>query len=60
MESEENDRKIEESIKTAVQAAIERHRKLGEDVVVWENGKPRKIPASEIEKTEDSSQISGT
>jgi len=50
---EENDSKVvDESVKEAVQDALERHRKLGEDVVVWEDGKPRKIPAAEIKSKE--------
>lgn len=51
---EENDNKhrlIEAGVKEAVAAALERHRRLGESIAVWKDGKVVIVSAEEIPST---------
>jgi len=41
-------RKIDAGVKAAVAAAIERHRKLGESIAVWQDGKVVILTADRI------------
>ncbi|MEG4323462.1 MULTISPECIES: hypothetical protein [unclassified Microcoleus] len=41
-------KKIDAGVKAAVAAAIERHRKLGESIAVWEDGKVVILTADRI------------
>ena len=40
---------IAEALTQAVQQAMWRHKRLGESIVVWDDGKVRTIPAEEIQ-----------
>lgn len=44
--------KIDFGIKKAIAEAIERHRKLGESISIWQDGKVVTISADKIEKTD--------
>ena len=39
---------IDQGIKAGVRAALIRHKKLGQSIAVWENGKVKIIPANKI------------
>jgi hypothetical protein len=41
-------KKIDGGVKAAVAAAIERHRKLGESIAVWQDGKVAILTADRI------------
>ena len=41
-------KKIDAGVKSAVAAAIERHRKLGESIAVWQDGKVVILTADRI------------
>jgi hypothetical protein len=43
--------KINEGVKTAIARAIERHRKLGEPIAVWQNNKVIVLAAERIPQT---------
>lgn len=52
--------KIDQGVKKAVAEAVERHRKLGEAIAVWQNGEvvilsPDQIPPLESQKHYDPS-----
>lgn len=40
--------KINEGVKSAIAQALERHRKLGELIAVWQDGKVVILPAEQI------------
>ena len=40
--------KIDQGVKAGVRAALLRHKKLGESIAVWENGKVKIIPPNKI------------
>ncbi|RYG70263.1 hypothetical protein EON80_08280 [bacterium] len=46
---EEYCRRVLEAANRGAQIAIETHRRMGQSVVVWEDGKIKRIPASDIE-----------
>jgi hypothetical protein len=50
--------KINEGVKAAIAQALERHRKLGEAIAVWQEGQVTIIPADRIPQTmtEENSQ----
>ncbi len=41
-------RKVEKALRIAVANTIEDHRRTGDPIVVWKNGRVVKIPASKI------------
>ena len=43
--------KAEKALKEAVRKAIEEHRRAGQPIVVWQDGKVAKIPANKLKKT---------
>jgi hypothetical protein len=43
--------KINEGVKIAIAQALERHRKLGEEIAVWREGQVTVIPADQIPQT---------
>jgi len=48
--------KIHTGAKAAVSQAIERHRKLGEPIAIWQDGKVVVLSAEEIPQTQQDSQ----
>lgn len=44
-------KKAEKAIKVAVRKAIEEHRRAGQPIVIWKNGKVVTIPAGKLKKT---------
>jgi hypothetical protein len=40
--------KVNEGIKAAIAQALERHRKLGESIAIWRDGKVVILPADQI------------
>ncbi|NES82938.1 MAG: hypothetical protein F6K10_16885 [Moorea sp. SIO2B7] len=50
--------KINQGVQKAITEAVEKHRKLGESIAVWQDGEvvilpPEKIPNLEIEKQDN-------
>ena len=43
---------IDKGIRAGVKKALLEHKKAGRSIVVWENGKVKKIPASKIKVKE--------
>ena len=41
-------RNVEKALRIAVTNTIEEHRRMGDPIVVWKNGRVVKIPASKI------------
>ena len=48
-------RKVEAAVQAAVRDALLRHKRLGQPIVVWENGRVVWIPPEEIEIPEEPS-----
>ena len=44
-------RKVEKALRIAVAKTIEDHRRSGDSIVVWKNGRVVKIPASRIPRS---------
>ena len=49
--------KIYAGARVAIAQALERHRKLGEAIAVWQNGKVVVLPAEQIPQLDKDSQI---
>jgi hypothetical protein len=49
----ERHQKIQVGVKVAIAQALERHRKLGESIAVWRDGKVVVLSADEIPKMSD-------
>ena len=43
--------KIDQGVKKAITEAIERHRKLGESIVIWQDGKIVTLTSEQIPKS---------
>lgn len=48
MEDQQLMENIDKGIRAGVKKALREHKKAGRSIVVWENGKVKRIPASKI------------
>lgn len=51
--------KLNEGVKAAIAQALDRHRKLGESIAVWQDGKVVILPADQIPSSQTDSDSNG-
>ena len=52
--------RAEEALRKAVAGAIEDHKRCGDSIAIWRDGKVVKIPADQIEIREDHAEYGST